>query len=104
MRRETQVRDATGLLLEKYGYNENGDAISAHLPIRYGYAGRWQKERDPDTGLQCSRLSNGSLILQSRPAGRKDHASAEPRHDDLLGYSRTVRGRGQSVRVCLGAG
>ncbi|MGH2794262.1 MAG: RHS repeat-associated core domain-containing protein, partial [Actinomycetota bacterium] len=36
---------------ESFFYDENGNPISPQTPSRYGYTGKWQKKRDPDTSL-----------------------------------------------------
>jgi RHS repeat-associated protein len=46
-----QTRDLSGDLMESYAYDEYGNPTSAQSPSRYGYVGRWQKERDPDSLL-----------------------------------------------------
>ena len=45
------TRDLAGGLVESFDYDENGNPRSVQTPARYGYAGRWQKQRDADTSL-----------------------------------------------------
>lgn len=46
-----QTRDVGGSLIQSYSYDENGNVTSAQSPSRYGYTGRWQKERHPGSSL-----------------------------------------------------
>ncbi|MGH2830954.1 MAG: RHS repeat-associated core domain-containing protein [Actinomycetota bacterium] len=46
-----QTRNASGGLVETYVYDENGSLTSAQTPTRYGYVGRWQKDREEDSGF-----------------------------------------------------
>lgn len=46
-----QTRSLAGALIESYSYDEYGNLTSAQKPTRYGYTGRWQRERFPDADL-----------------------------------------------------
>ena len=46
-----QTRNLVGGLVDSYVYDENGNPTSAQSPSRYGYTGKWQKKRDPDSSL-----------------------------------------------------